>query len=184
MSAVLLWLLPLDWDCICSVFDSLISVENSDAGGVIVEGIGDMTGICLLQMVVVSLTGLFLRSGYMERMIEGLNVGVGQSRGRAELAIERVISNDEQASASLLCGCAIAAGTGMACGLTYLKGGRIKPLTLTIQNMASSITGMICDGGNHGCTMKGVVAVDATYRSVELALESIAIEHKLNQVSS
>ena len=44
----------------------------------------------------------------MERMIEGLNVGVGQSRGRAELAIERVISNDEQTSASLLCGCAIA----------------------------------------------------------------------------
>ena len=56
---------------------------------------------------------------------------------------------------SAFCGCAIAAGTGMACGLAYLKGGTLKTLTLAIQNMASSITGMICDGGNHGCTMKG-----------------------------
>lgn len=78
---------------------------------------------------------------------------------------------------SAFCGCAIAAGTGMACGLAYLKGGTLKTLTLTIQNMASSITGMICDGGNHGCTMKGIVAVDAAYQSVRLALEGIAIEH-------
>ena len=79
---------------------------------------------------------------------------------------------------SAFCGCAIAAGTGMACGLAYLKGGTYKTLTLTIQNMASSITGMICDGGNHGCTMKGVVAVDAAYRSVAFALDGIAIESK------
>lgn len=83
---------------------------------------------------------------------------------------------------SAFCGCAIAAGTGMACGLAYLKGGSLKTLTLTIQNMASSITGMICDGGNHGCTMKGIVAVDAAYRSVDLALQGIAIEsvHGIN----
>ena len=78
---------------------------------------------------------------------------------------------------SAFCGCAIAAGTGMACGLAYLKGGTLKTLTLTIQNMASSITGMICDGGNHGCTMKGIVAVDAAYQSVGLALDCIAIEN-------
>lgn len=79
---------------------------------------------------------------------------------------------------SAFCGCAIAAGTGMACGLAYLKGGTHKTLTLVIQNMASSITGMICDGGNHGCTMKGIVAVDAAYQSVNLALNGIAIEHQ------
>ncbi len=78
---------------------------------------------------------------------------------------------------SAFCGCAIAAGTGMACGLAYLKGGSLKTLTLTILNMASSITGMICDGGNHGCTMKGIVAVDAAYQSVGLALDGVAIEN-------
>lgn len=86
---------------------------------------------------------------------------------------------------SAFCGCAIAAGTGMACGLAYLKGGTYKTLTLTIQNMASSITGMICDGGNHGCTMKGIVAVDAAYRSVAFALNGITIEscHGINGYS-
>ncbi len=86
---------------------------------------------------------------------------------------------------SAFCGCAIAAGTGMACGLAYLKGGTLKTLTLTIQNMASSITGMICDGGNHGCTMKGIVAVDAAYQSVGLALDNIAIEnvHGINGIT-
>ncbi len=83
---------------------------------------------------------------------------------------------------SAFCGCAIAAGTGMACGLAFLKGGTLKTLQLVIQNMASSITGMICDGGNHGCTMKGIVAVDAAFQSVNFALEGIAIgnSHGIN----
>lgn len=70
---------------------------------------------------------------------------------------------------SAFCGCAIAAGTGMACALVSLNGGTLDDMEKTINNMASSITGMICDGGNQGCTMKGVVAVDAAFRSVRLA---------------
>ena len=83
---------------------------------------------------------------------------------------------------SAFCGCAIAAGTGMACGLAYLKGADIRALGLVIRNMASGITGMICDGGNHGCTMKGIVAVDAAFRAVDFALQGIAIEslHGIN----
>ena len=69
---------------------------------------------------------------------------------------------------SAFCGCAIAAGTGMACGLVLLRDGGEDAMARTICNMASSITGMICDGGNQGCTMKGVVAVDAAYRSVSM----------------
>lgn len=76
---------------------------------------------------------------------------------------------------SAFCGCAIAAGTGMACALTWLMGGGSDALALTIRNMASGITGMICDGGNHGCTMKGVAAVDAAFRSAEFAIEGLAI---------
>ncbi len=76
---------------------------------------------------------------------------------------------------SAFCGCAIAAGTGMACGLVLLRGGGANEMTRVINNMASSITGMICDGGNQGCTMKGIVAVDAAFRSVELALNGAYI---------
>lgn len=78
---------------------------------------------------------------------------------------------------SAFCGCAIAAGTGMACGLVYLRGGDVGAMAATINNMASSITGMICDGGNQGCTMKGIAAVDAAYKSVEFAMNGIYIDN-------
>lgn len=71
---------------------------------------------------------------------------------------------------SAFCGCAIAAGTGMACALVMLRGGTVEQMAHVINNLASSITGMICDGGNQGCTMKGIVAVDAAFRSVDLAM--------------
>lgn len=83
---------------------------------------------------------------------------------------------------SAFCGCGIAAGTGMACGLCYLRGGNIQEIERVICNMASGITGMICDGGNQGCTMKGIVAVDAAFRAVDMAMEgvSVASVHGIN----
>lgn len=76
---------------------------------------------------------------------------------------------------SAFCGCAIAAGKGMACALAWLKGAGAETMEKVINNMASSITGMICDGGNQGCTMKGIVAVDAAFDSVELAIDDVYI---------
>lgn len=83
---------------------------------------------------------------------------------------------------SAFCGCAIAAGTGMACGLVLLRGGTTAMMTHTINNLASSITGMICDGGNQGCTMKGVVAVDAAWKAVDMAMQGVYIHdvHGIN----
>lgn len=70
----------------------------------------------------------------------------------------------------------------MACGLCYLKGGSISDMGRVICNMASGITGMICDGGNQGCTMKGIVAVDAAFRAVDMAMAGVAIDpvHGIN----
>ena len=83
---------------------------------------------------------------------------------------------------SAFCGCAIAAGTGMACGLVFLRHGTTVMMQHTINNLASSITGMICDGGNQGCTMKGVVAVDAAWRAVDMAMQGVYIHdvHGIN----
>lgn len=83
---------------------------------------------------------------------------------------------------SAFCGCAIAAGTGMACGLVLLRGGSTEVMARTINNLAGSITGMICDGGNQGCTMKGVVAVDAAWNAVDMAMENVYIHsvHGIN----
>lgn len=83
---------------------------------------------------------------------------------------------------SAFCGCGIAAGTGMACALVYLRGGNEEHMANTINNMASSITGMICHGGNKGCTMKGIVAVDAAFQSAEFGMRGIFIDdiHGIN----
>jgi L-cysteine desulfidase len=77
---------------------------------------------------------------------------------------------------SAFCGCGIAAGTGMAMAVTYLKDGDYKQIEYTLNNMAASITGMICDGGNQGCTMKAVAACDTAFRSVEFALNEVFID--------
>ena len=83
---------------------------------------------------------------------------------------------------SAFCGCGIAAVTGMACGLGYLRGASEAQQTMIIQNMASGLTGMICDGGNQGCAMKGMVAVDAAFRSVDMAMQNVCIDaiHGIN----
>ena len=48
--------------------------------------------------------------------------------------------------------------------------------------MAGSITGMICDGGNQDFAMKSVVAVDAGFRSADLAMSGVSIDgiHGIN----
>lgn len=83
---------------------------------------------------------------------------------------------------SAFCGCGIAGGTGAACSLTWLNGGDLKALEGCINNMASSITGMICDGGNHGCVLKAVSAIDAMFRCSQFALAGVSIsgEHAIN----
>lgn len=83
---------------------------------------------------------------------------------------------------SAFCGCAIAAGTGAACGLVMLKGGGVPQMEAAIRNMSSSITGMICDGGNQGCTMKGLTAVDAALCAVDLSMQNISVDavHGIN----
>ena len=70
---------------------------------------------------------------------------------------------------SAFCGCGIAAGTGMACGLTLMRGGSLAQVEATLNNMAASLVGMICTGGNHACCMKVLAALDTAFSSMELA---------------
>lgn len=117
--------------------------------------------------------------------------GVAKHRGLSEEKLWRATAisylvcmyiKEYSGKLSAFCGCGIAAGTGMACGLIYLYGGGVKEMERVINNMASSITGMICDGGNQGCTMKGIVAVDAAFQSADFAMHGISIEpvHGIN----
>ncbi len=78
---------------------------------------------------------------------------------------------------SAFCGCAVAAGSGMACGLVWLWGGGVTEMQYALENMASSVTGMICDGGNQGCTMKGVAACDAAFSAARFAIHGVHVDN-------
>ncbi|MGO5479205.1 L-cysteine desulfidase family protein [Anaerovoracaceae bacterium HCP3S3_H6] len=117
--------------------------------------------------------------------------GVAKIRGLSETELCRATAlsylicmyiKEYSGRLSAFCGCAIAAGSGMACGLVFMNGGGVPEMDKCLRNMASSITGMICDGGNHGCAMKGIAACDAAFRSADLAMAGISIEdiHGIN----
>ena len=66
---------------------NLIGMEDGHIGGAVVDGIGGMANICLLLMVVVSLSGLIIRSGCMEQTITCLNAHITHSQRKTELTI-------------------------------------------------------------------------------------------------
>lgn len=78
---------------------------------------------------------------------------------------------------SAYCGCAIAAGMGAAAGSTYLLDGDLQQINGAVNNIAGNITGMICDGGNFGCSLKAVTAAGLAVESALLAINDYYLKN-------
>lgn len=78
---------------------------------------------------------------------------------------------------SALCGSALAAGAGMACGMTYLQGGKQNEIKHSLENVVADLSGMICDGAKAGCSLKIATAVNSAYRSSYLAMNQIMVSN-------
>ena len=78
---------------------------------------------------------------------------------------------------SAFCGCGIAAGSGMAMAVCWMKGGSLQQLEYVLNNMTASLTGMVCDGGNQGCVMKGIAACATAFECVEFALNGVHVDN-------
>lgn len=76
---------------------------------------------------------------------------------------------------SALCGVAIKAGIGGACGVTYAMGGGTAEVERAIKIMAATLTGMICDGAKIGCALKVSNSSEMAVRSAELAIRKAEI---------
>jgi len=72
---------------------------------------------------------------------------------------------------SALCGVAIKAGIGAACGLTVVMGGGAEECERAVKIMAATLTGMICDGAKVGCALKVSTAADMALRAATLAIK-------------
>lgn len=102
-------------------------------------------------------------------------------------ALTTIYIKEHSGRLSAICGCVLAGGTGAALGLTYLglwqKLGRapkseeaVPFLTNALNSMAASVTGLICHGGNTGCSLKASVGVNMAFASCRMALNGIGAE--------
>jgi L-cysteine desulfidase len=65
---------------------------------------------------------------------------------------------------SPVCGCAIAAGSGSAAGMTSLMGGNVQQISCAMSLLLSNFAGMLCDGAKESCALKvGAAAAEAYY---------------------
>jgi L-cysteine desulfidase len=76
---------------------------------------------------------------------------------------------------SAICACAIAAGIGVAAGASMLLGGDLECADRSIQNMAGSLTGIVCDGAKYGCALKLSAAAGMAVESAMLALDGYVV---------
>lgn len=76
---------------------------------------------------------------------------------------------------SALCGASIA-GTGAACGITYLLGGGYREICNAIHNMVGDVTGMMCDGAKADCALKISSCVNAAFQAAFMALRDVRVQ--------
>ncbi|XOQ43870.1 MAG: UPF0597 protein [Clostridium sp.] len=77
---------------------------------------------------------------------------------------------------SALCGATVA-GTGAACGVTYLLGGGLKEISYAIQNMIGNVTGMLCDGAKADCALKISTCTSAAMQAAFMAMKGLRIQN-------
>jgi len=76
---------------------------------------------------------------------------------------------------SALCGVAIKAGIGAACGITYAMGGDVTDIGRAVKIMAATLSGMICDGAKPGCALKVSSSADMATRAAQMAMKQMEV---------
>ena len=76
---------------------------------------------------------------------------------------------------SAMCGASVA-GTGAACGITYLLGGGYDEICHAIQNMVGDVTGMLCDGAKADCALKISSCTNAAFQAAFMAMRGVRVQ--------
>ncbi|WMI81197.1 L-cysteine desulfidase family protein [Anaerotignum sp. MB30-C6] len=85
---------------------------------------------------------------------------------------------------SALCGCVIGGGSGAAAGVIYLMGGGASEVSHATNHMAANLTGMICDGGSTGCSLKASAGVYSAFLSAMLAMTGTVMPYHFGVIGS
>lgn len=74
---------------------------------------------------------------------------------------------------SAFCG-AVCAGCASGAAITYLAGGTLEQINMTIQNTLADIPGIVCDGAKASCAIKIASSIDASMMAHYLAMKNCA----------
>lgn len=74
-----------------------------------------------------------------------------------------------------VCSCVMASSTAASAAMTWLLGGNDEQIGYAIRNMAGTVTGMICDGGKVGCSLKVSMACGAALTNALLAADGTVL---------
>ncbi|KXL54110.1 serine dehydratase alpha chain [Anaerotignum neopropionicum] len=117
----------------------------------------------------------------------GRNIGAGEDRILRAIALSCLItiySKHYTGRLSALCGCVLGGGSGAAAGLVYLMGGGAAEVSHAMNHMAANLTGMICDGGSIGCSLKASAGVYSAFLSAMLAMNETAIPNDFGVIGA
>ncbi|MTI62077.1 MAG: serine dehydratase subunit alpha family protein [Firmicutes bacterium] len=110
---------------------------------------------------------------------------VGRKKGRTDEEIASAIAISHLTTSyvkskigrlSPVCGCAVAAGSGAAAGLTYILEGNYEQAVLAVKTLLANTAGMVCDGAKESCALKVGTAAFEAYLSALFALDDKGID--------
>jgi L-cysteine desulfidase len=111
-------------------------------------------------------------------------VAYGREKGMGEEVLLRAVAlshlvtlyvTSHMGYLTSLCGVALKAGLGAACGITYAMGGRSTEVERAVKIMAATLSGVICDGAKPGCALKVKSAADAAVHAASLAMRHVEV---------
>ena len=76
---------------------------------------------------------------------------------------------------SPMCSCVMASSTAASAAIAYLLGGTNAQIGYAIRNMSGTVTGMICDGGKVGCSLKVATGSAAAFLCAITAVQDAAL---------
>ena len=85
---------------------------------------------------------------------------------------------------SPMCTCVMASSTACSAALVYMYGGNKDQIGYAIKNMTDTVTGMICDGGKVGCSLKVSTGTVAALICAKTALKNAPLKDSDGIVAS
>ena len=74
-----------------------------------------------------------------------------------------------------ICGCAVSAGAATAAALCYAMGGNAEEVEASLNLVLANLSGMLCDGAKHSCSLKISTGVSVIMDSAHMAMQGVRV---------